>query len=370
MKRYNHLYIKITAFENLYSAAKKAEKGKRFQPEVANFNHQLEANLLALQSELETKTYQPSTYKSFYVHVPKKRMISVAPYRDRVVHHALCNVVMPLFEKSFIEDTYANRKGKGTHAAILRYQGFAKQYKYVLKCDIRKFFPSIDHDILKTIIRKKIKCQDTLLLINRILNNSNEQEAHQVYFEGDSLFTPFERRKGLPIGNLTSQWFGNIYLNEFDHFIKNELGIKGYVRYVDDFVICGNCKKALSVIKNKIIQFLGKYRLTLHTNKSQIHQTERGIPFLGFRIFPYYKTVCTSSKNRYRRNIRRKVRLKNKRQLSPQQLEDGLNSWLGHIRFGNNYRLEQEIFKDLRNRFVSVHIYTNLAWRVLEYIEY
>lgn len=369
MKRYNYLYSQIIAFDNLYIAAKKAEKSKRFQNEVATFNHQLEDNLLQLQSKLTTKEYQPGAYKSFYVHVPKKRMISVAPYRDRVVHHALCNIVMPLFEKSFIEDSYANRKGKGTHAAILRYQGFSKRYKYVLKCDIRKFFPSIDHEILKTIIRKKIKCKDTLLLMDRILDNSNLQEERLIYFPNDDLFTPSARRKGLPIGNLTSQWLGNIYLNEFDHFIKNELRIKGYVRYVDDFVICGNCKKSLQIIKDKIKQFLEKYRLKLHLNKSQIHQIKKGISFLGFRVFPFYKTVCAKSRNRYRRNISRKVKLKNQGQLLPQQLEDGLNSWLGHIRFGNNYKLEQLVFKELKKRFVNLFIYTNNSWRVLEYVE-
>lgn len=366
MKRYNHLYAKITAFENLYAAAKKAEKSKRFQNEVAVFNHQLEANLLQLQSELINNTYQPGAYTSFYVHVPKKRMISVAPYRDRVVHHALCNVVMPLFEQSFIEDTYANRKGKGTHAAILRYQGFAKQYKYVLKCDIRKFFPSIDHEILKTIIRKKIKCKATLSLMDRILDNSNPQEEHLVYFPNDDIFTPSERRKGLPIGNLTSQWLGNIYLNEFDHFIKNELQIKGYVRYVDDFVIGSNCKESLQNVKNKIIRFLEKYRLKLHLNKSQIHQTEKGIPFLGFRVFPFHKTVLASSRKRYRRFVNQKVRLRLIGKVQPQQIEDGLNSWLGHIRFGNNYKLEQSIFRMLRNKGVNLHIHPIGSWRVLE----
>ena len=221
MKTFGNLYGQITSFDNLLLAARNARKGKRFQANVAQFDFQLERNLFQLLQELQSKTYRPGVYHSFIISEPKERMISAAPYRDRVVHHALCNVTAPIFERTFIYDSYANRRGKGTHAAILRFQHYARRYPYVLKCDIRKFFPSIDHALLKQELRWKITCPDTLWLIDAIIDNSNPQEEHLVYFPGDDLFTPHQRRHGLPIGNLTSQWWGNIYLNRFDHFYRN-----------------------------------------------------------------------------------------------------------------------------------------------------
>ncbi|MCB9289345.1 MAG: RNA-dependent DNA polymerase [Lewinellaceae bacterium] len=237
MKTYNNLFAQITAFNNLLLAAQNAQKGKKNQSNVARFNLRLEEELFALQRELQEKSYRPGPYRSFMIHDPKERMISAAPYRDRVVHHALCNITAPIFERTFIHDSYANRAGKGTHAAIIRYQHYARKYPYVLKCDIRKFFPSIDHELLKLELRWKITCPDTLWLMDLIIDNSNPQESHLAYFPGDTLFTPHERQRGLPIGNLTSQWWGNIYLNRFDHFIKETLQAPGYIRYVDDFVL-------------------------------------------------------------------------------------------------------------------------------------
>ena len=158
-------------------------------------------------------------------------MISAAPYRDRVVHHALCAVIMPIFEKTLIHDTYANRVGYGTHRALERFTSFARSHRYVLQCDIRKYFPSIDREILKTLIRRKIQCPDTLWLIDAIIDNGNDQESSPDFFPNDSLLDPVERKRGLPIGNLTSQWFANIYLSGFDHFVKEQLKVKKYLRY-------------------------------------------------------------------------------------------------------------------------------------------
>ncbi len=233
MKRYNNLYSKIYNFENLLLAAKKAERGKRYEKSTLKFNYNLEREILELKRLLETETYQPGEYKVFFVQESKKRMISAAPYRDRVVHHALCNIISPLLEKSLIDNCYANRIGLGTHKAVRRFTQFARNSKYVLQCDIRKYFPSIDHEILKELIAKKIKCKRTLDLINKIIDGSNEQEQVTNYFAGDDLLT-INRRKGLPIGNLTSQFFANMYLNEFDHFILEKLKISKYLRYVVD----------------------------------------------------------------------------------------------------------------------------------------
>jgi retron-type reverse transcriptase len=162
MKRYGNLYPQVITFENLLLAAQKAQKGKRFNPNVLLFNHQLESELLKLQQELTTKTYQPGNYTTFKIIEPKPRLISAAPYRDRVVHHALCNVIVPLIEPKLIADTYANRVGFGSHRALRRFTQFARSSTYVLQCDIKKYFPTIDHEILKAEIRRHIKCQDTL----------------------------------------------------------------------------------------------------------------------------------------------------------------------------------------------------------------
>jgi RNA-directed DNA polymerase len=366
MKTYTNLYDQIADFNNLLKSAKNAQKGKRFQPNVANFNLQLESEILQLQHELETQTYRPGKYKTFWIYEPKERMISAAPYRDRVVHHALCNITAPIFENTFIFDTYANRKGKGTHKAIERYQYYAKQYKYVLKCDIKKFFPSIDHEILKSEFRWKIRCPKTLWLMNLIVDNSNPQEEHLAYFAGDDLFTAHERRQGLPIGNLTSQWWGNIYMNRFDHYITEELKVGGYIRYVDDFVIFDNDKGRLNEIKTEMSCFLNQLRLLPHLNKTQIHKVKDGVPFLGFHVTPQYRTVRKDTLKRYFRFLDKKITEREQGDISPQEVENGLNAWLGHIRYGQNERFEKRIFNHIRERNVNVFRTLNDTWVVLE----
>jgi RNA-directed DNA polymerase len=241
MKRSKHLYEDLTAFPNLLRAARQAQRGKRFLPATLAFNHRLETELLLLQRELQTQTYRPGPFKTFTINDPKPRRISAAPYRDRVVHHALCNVIEPIYERVFIYDSYACRKGKGTHAAVDRLTHFMQSADYVLKCDIRKYFASVDHAILKQTLRRKIGCPPTLDLIDRLIDHSNPQEETADYFPGDDLFTPLTRRRGLPIGNQTSQFFANVALDPLDHFIKEELGCRRYIRYVDDvrpFTVC------------------------------------------------------------------------------------------------------------------------------------
>lgn len=366
MKRFNDLFPQITSFDNLLLAAQKAKKGKHQTQSMSRFHFRLEENLFALQQKLFEKSYVPGKYRTFYIHDPKKRMISAAPYRDRVVHHALCNVMEPIFEKVFIYDSYANRKGKGAHKAIDRYQHYAGSFPYVLKCDIRKFFPSIDHSILKKEIRTKIKCPDTLWLIDLIIDHSNPQEEHLQWFPGDHLFSPVERRKGLPIGNLTSQFWGNVYLNRFDHFVKEELRVPGYIRYVDDFVLFGKSKRELNHWKKEITSYLQDLRLIPHPNKTQIHQTKDGIPFLGFQVFPLYRYVRKEKVRRYKRYLKRNLKYRAQGQLSPEELESRLNAWLGHVRFGQSKRLEHTIFWYLVDSGVNLFTTERSSWRVLE----
>jgi len=366
MKTYDKLFPKINNFDNLLKSARLARKGKKMSTEMARFHFNLENELLHLHEELTLHTYQPGAYKTFQIYDPKERMISAAPYRDRVVHHALCQVIEPIFDRTFIYDTYANRLGKGTHQAIERYQYYAQRYPYVLKCDIRKFFASIDHQILKEKLRWKIRCKDTLWLIDSIIDASNPQEPHLIYFPGDDLFSPQERKRGLPIGNLTSQFWGNVYLNRFDHFIKEELGVPGYIRYVDDFVLFATSNEELREWKRVIKEKLAELRLVPHPGKTRIYQVKDGVPFLGFTVFPQYRYVRKQNSKRHFRHLRKMVLLKEAGKRSPQQLEDSLNSWLGHLRFGQSKRTEYKRFWYLRNHGVNLHVHPRGSWRVLE----
>src|SRR5262249_13122098 len=176
------------------------------------------------------------------------RLISAAPYRDRVVHPALCNVLEPIFERSFVFDSYACRAGKGTHAAVRRCQEYARRFRYVLKGDIRKYFPSIDHQILKERIARKIKDRDVHWLVDLLIGASNAQEPSAAWFPADDLLTPLERRGALPIGNQTSQFFANAYLDPLDHYLKDRLGVGGYVRYCDDFLVFSDDKGELAEV--------------------------------------------------------------------------------------------------------------------------
>lgn len=335
MKKYYNLYENITSFKNLLQASQKAKKGKRSIEYVCKYEFNLENELLELRNELLNKKYDPGKYKEFNIYEPKKRMISAAPYRDRVVHHSLCNIIEPIFERAFIFDSYANRKNKGTHKAINKFQDFQKKNKYVFKCDIKKYFPSIDHQILKDIIHKKVKCEDTNWLIDKIIDNSNIQEKLLNYFPGDDLFTPIERRKGLPIGNLTSQFFANIYLNEFDHFIKEKLKCKYYIRYVDDFAIFSNNIENLRLIQKNIILFLQKYRLSLNEKKSQIYKSNQGIKFLGFKIFKEFKLLNRDNIIRAKRRFKKYEEKLNNNEIQKEFVKSSINGWLGHIKHGN-----------------------------------
>lgn len=347
MKRHGYLWDDVTGFENLLLAARNAQKSKRFQAKVLNFNYNLEAELQQIQQQLRSKTYQPGAYRTFHITEPKPRLISAAPYRDRVVHHALCNVIMPIFERTLIADTYANRSGFGTHRALRRFTSFARSSRYVLQCDIRKYFPSIDHAILKGLIRRKIKCPDTLWLIDTIIDRSNEQEPSVHYFPGDDLITPALRRHGLPIGNLTSQFFANIYLNGFDHFVKEHLHATKYLRYVDDFALFSDDPSYLADARVAIETYLAGLRLKIHPIKSQLFETQIGASFVGFRVLPDCIRIRSPNLLRARRRIRRLKRGYRSGRVSFDRLNQSMQSWGAHLKHGNTWRLRQRIFGKL-----------------------
>jgi RNA-directed DNA polymerase len=337
MRTEKHLYGRIASFETVLSAAKSAAKGKGATQPILLFFMHLEDNVCKIVAELRDRSYRPGAYTTFEIYHPKPRMISAAPFYDRVVHHALISVIGPILDSSMIADTYANRKGKGTHRSIRRYQQYLRRYRYAMKCDIRKYFPSIDHEVLKSLVRRKIGCSGTLWLIDTIIDNSNLQEQHHSYFPGDDLFTPFERRKGLPIGNLTSQCFANYYLGFLDHFVKEKLGCKGYVRYVDDFVLFADTRRQLWAWYREIERYLERLRLVLNPKRTALYPTTEGRPFLGQRVFPDYRLLLSANVRSARK------RMKKTASLSPELRRQSLAGWLGHARQADTFHLLQSM---------------------------
>ncbi|MEK6951448.1 MAG: reverse transcriptase/maturase family protein, partial [Nanoarchaeota archaeon] len=252
---------------------------------VIEFSKNKTNNLLQLKNELETFTYKPSPLKRFIIRDPKTRTIHASAFRDRVVYHAVVNILEPIFEKIFIYDSYASRKNKGTHKAIIRFDEFKRKISkngkliknaknnnivqgYVLKADITHYFQTVDHEILLSIIKEKIKDENIIWLIKQILNN----------------FDTEIKGRGMPLGNLTSQFFANVYLNKLDYFVKHKLKAKYYIRYVDDFVILHHNKETLEEYKLSIDKFLREnLKLELHPDKSKIIPLKNGINFLGYR---------------------------------------------------------------------------------------
>lgn len=347
MKRYGNLWSEVIAFENLLAAKRTAQRGKRFRDNVLAFNYNLETELLKLQAELANKIYIPGKYRTFEIVEPKRRTISAAPYRDRVVHHALCNIIVPIFERTFIDDSYANRVGFGTHRALRRFTDFARSSHYVLQCDIKKYFPSIDHEILKALLHRKLKCPDTLWLVDKIVDSSNEQEPSINYFPGDDLLTPLQRRRGLPIGNLTSQFSANVYLNGFDHYIKEQLKVKKYIRYVDDFALFANDREFLAEARLAIEEYLANLRLKIHPIKSQLFETKEGANFLGFRILPDRIRVRTENLRRARQRLRQMQVEYAQGKIDLSNVIQSLQSWAAHLEHGDTWQLQKQIFTSL-----------------------
>lgn len=269
-KKHRNLFEYIASFTALHEAALRTICGKRGKPGAAGFMANLERNLLRIERMLREGTWRGGGYTVIEVRDPKPRMVSAAPFADRVVHHALCAVVEPIFERGFIADSYANRKGYGTHRAIARYEHYRDRHAHVLRCDIYRYFPSIDHAILKADLRRRIACEPALALMDTIIDGSNPQEPVNLLLPGDDLFSPHTRRRGMPLGNLTSQLFGNIYLDGIDHFVKEVLRAPGYVRYVDDFILFHDDPAVLAVWQAKIARYLEGRRLVLHPVKTRI----------------------------------------------------------------------------------------------------
>lgn len=341
------MYDQLCAFGNLYTAYLAARKGKRSQPDVAAFEFNLEHELVQLQGELRQHTYRPGPYHSFYIHEPKRRLISAAPFRDRVVHHALCQIIEPIFERRFIGDSYANRTGKGTHRALDRCTQFLRRFKYVMPLDVVQFFPSIDHAILRRILTRVIRDGETLELIDTILRSGVGvlAEAYDmVWFPGDDLLAGM-RPRGLPIGNLTSQFWANVYLNEFDQFAKRRLGVCGYVRYVDDVALFADDLAQLRDWHAQSVAFLLALRLTLHQLQPQPCPVNEGLPFLGFTVFPAHRRLKRRKVIYARRRLRDQAQEVNGGTLSLSAFHSAVLAWIAHARYGDTWGLRCAVLR-------------------------
>jgi retron-type reverse transcriptase len=344
------VYADLYAWENLYGAWRKAAKGKRGRQAAAAFEYRLEDNLINLQDELASASYRPGPYSNFTIHEPKRRLISAAPFRDRVVHHALCQVIEPAFERSFIHHSYANRVGKGTHRALDTCQAWAQQYAYVLQCDIQQFFPAIDHAILQQELHRRIQDGGLRRLIRLILASgvgvlSDEYEMN--YFAGDDLFA-IHRPRGLPIGNLTSQFWANCYLNPFDHFVTRDLGCAAYLRYVDDFLLFTNHPEQLRRWRTAIIERLATLRLTLHTKRAVVRPTEHGVPFLGFVVYPQHRLLKRRKGVAYCRRLHDLLAAYRAREVGRDLIDQSLQGWINHVRYGDTWGLRTALLRKVR----------------------
>jgi retron-type reverse transcriptase len=345
MKTHKNLYPQITDFNNLYQAFRTARRGKRHKEAVAAFELDLEMNLWQLYEELSDQTYQPGSYHHFYIYDPKRRLISAAPFGDRVVHHVLCQVIEPIFDRSFIHDSYACRVGKGNHRALERCSQFARAYRHVLKCDIVKYFPSIDHAILRQQLARKIGDAKTLWLIDQIISSGAGVLHHEYemrWFPGDDL-TAAWRSRGLPIGNLTSQQWANVYLNPLDQFVKRELKCTAYLRYCDDFLLFHDDKAQLYWWRQEIIHFLQTLRLTLHEGKSAVSPVRLGVDFVGFRVFPTYRRLRRDNVRRAYRRMRELQAAYIAGEIPLEQVSMSVRSWIAHSQYAASYGLRRQL---------------------------
>lgn len=336
------------AWDNLWEAYHKAAKGKRGRLAAARFEYKLADNLIELQDELTDGSYRPGPYTHFQIEEPKRRLISAAPFRDRVVHHALCNVIEPLFEALFYPHSYANRKEKGTHKALDQLQWWSRQYRYVLRLDIVKHFPSIDHAILKEILFKVVRDPQVQGLIHHILVSgegilADQYEMH--FFPGDDLLA-IERSRGLPIGNLTSQFWSNCFLSPLDWFIRRELGCRAYLRYVDDLAIFSDSKRELRRWREEIIARLARLRLTVHHNQAQPRPVEAGIPWLGFVVYPTHRKLKQRNVINFRQRLNANLNAYANGEITFADLDASVQGWINHVRYGDTWGLRTKIFAD------------------------
>ncbi len=328
------MFEKIIDPENIRAGVRDAKKGKSRLKIVGWCNKEIETVVGYVYKILKNKTYKTSPYQTMVIHEPKKREIFKLPfYPDRIIHHCLMRVVEPIWSNLFFHDSHACRKGKGLHAGSRKTMEYVRKYRYCLKMDVSKFYPSVDHDILFEIVQKKIKCRDTLWLIREI-----------IYSAGGG--------KNVPIGNYTSQWLGNLYLNELDQFLKHEHRVKAYIRYCDDFCIFHDDKKYLGEMADTIINYLG-VNLKLTLSKCDLFPVSRGVDFLGYRHFPDYVLLRKSTATRIKRRLRKLPAMLAAGRMSSDQYRSTLASVSGWLQWANTHHLQLRLDLDKLRKVVE-----------------
>ena len=322
MKRVNNIYEKIISIENLNLADENARKKKEKTYGVKLHDKNKESNIQKLHDILKNKQHKTSEYRIFKIYEPKERTIYQLPYYpDRIVHHAIMNILEPIWVNAFIRHTYSCIKRRGIHGcqyAVKRAMRDIEGTKYCLKVDVRKFYPTIDHDILKGIIRKKIKCKDTLDLIDEIIDSA----------------------EGVPIGNYLSQYMANLYLNYFDHWVKEDLKVKYYYRYADDMVFLHSDKEELRKILNEVRAYLkNELELELKHNYQIFPTQKRGIDFVGYVFFQDHILIRKSIKQNFCRKVAKLKKLK----LDNKEFKQGIAAWLGWCKYSNSINLLNKI---------------------------
>lgn len=343
MKTYTDLFDRMVSSESLFSAWDEFKSGKRNRRDVREFEWRLEENIFLLREALVSGTYRHGSYDAFFITDPKQRHIHKATVRDRILHHALFKALSPVFEETFIQNSFSCRVGYGTHRgvavmaqAIRRVARNGTVPCFVLKCDVRKFFDSMDHEILLGILARRIKDPEVMRLLRDIVGSFGSGQG--------SLF----RRQGVPIGNLTSQLFANVYMNELDQFVKGELRVRDYGRYTDDFLIVAGDRAYLEGLLPPIEGFLReKLRLELHPRKVEIRKVSQGIDFLGYTTFLKYSQVRTRTKQRMFAKVRRRVGDFRLGKISQEKLDATVRSYLGVLSHANAFKVRQELLNRL-----------------------
>lgn len=350
MKKATDIFPKIYDFENLFCAYKAGIKCKRYRPDVMEFSGQLESNLIELQNELIWNTYEVGRYNIFYVYEPKKRLIMSLLFKDRVAQHAIYRQLNPIFEKQFISDSYACRVGKGTHKAIDRLQYWLRQTDrkkekyYYLKLDISKYFYRIDHEILMEILERKLGDPPLLKLLEKIIKSEDTKFGLPMGADiGDVAFDEMLEDVGLPIGNLTSQMFANLYLNELDQFCKHKLHLHYYIRYMDDIIILHHDKKYLEKVKEEIAEYLGA-NLHLQLNKKTcIRPTSMGIEFVGFRIWSTHRKLRKKTAKKLKKRLQFLFHAYSVGEIDKETLDRSVASYRGILKHFDSYGLRQSL---------------------------
>lgn len=332
MKTYNNIYPEIYSFEALHSAYLRARRGKRHQAEVLRFESDLEGNLIQLQNELIWHQYHTGPYSAFHVHEPKKRLVAALPFRDRVVQHSLVAAIEPIWESRFIRHSYACRRGFGMHAGADQAQRWLREVQathgraYVLKADVASYFASIDHDVLYGLLARRLRCRPTLELIRHILGTW---------------------RPGLPIGNLTSQLWANVYLHALDEHVKQGLGVRRYMRYMDDWLIVHHDKAYLHALRTLLARWLQEHLGLALNRKTQVfpvgRYNGRGLDFLGYRIWPGHRRLRKDSVKRMKRRLSYLQAEYGRGRVSLSDVGQRIRSWIGHASHADSLRLRQAL---------------------------